>query len=73
MTARTSTPITAAVLGAACISSSAVLMKLASTSASVTALARCVFALPVLGALVMYERRRGARALPARGRWLARL
>jgi drug/metabolite transporter (DMT)-like permease len=71
--ARVSTPVAAAVLGAACISSSAVVMKLASTSASITALGRCVFALPLLGALVMYERRRGARPLPARGRWLARL
>jgi drug/metabolite transporter (DMT)-like permease len=69
----TRTPIAAALLGAACISSSAVVMKLASTSASITALGRCVFALPLLGALVMYERRRGAQALPARGRWLARL
>jgi drug/metabolite transporter (DMT)-like permease len=73
VTARTSTPVVAALLGAACISSSAVVMKLASTSASITALGRCVFALPLLGALVMYERRRGAQALPARGRWLARL
>jgi len=73
VTARTSTPIVAALLGAACISSSAVVMKLASTSASITALGRCVFALPLLGALVVYERRRGAQALPARGRWLARL
>src|SRR5579862_4288974 len=69
----TRTPIAAALLGAACISSSAVVMKLGSTSASITALGRCVFALPLLGALVMYERRRGAQALPARGRWLARL
>ena len=72
MPART-TPIAAAIGGAACISSSAVLMRLASTSASITALGRCVFALPLLGALVVYERRRGARALPARSRWLARL
>ena len=71
--ARTTTPVAAALLGAACISSSAVVMKLASTSASITALGRCVFALPLLGALVAYERRRGAQALPARGRWLARL
>ncbi len=70
---RTGTPVAAALLGAACISSSAVVMKLASTSASITALGRCVFALPLLGALVIYERRRGAQALPARGRWLARL
>ncbi len=70
---RARTPIAAAVAGAACISSSAVLMRLASASASVTALGRCVFALPLLGALMLYERRRGAQALPARSRWLARL
>src|SRR5579862_2970413 len=70
---RMSMPVAAALLGAACISSSAVVMKLASTSASITALGRCVFALPLLGALVLYERRRGAQALPSRGRWLARL
>jgi drug/metabolite transporter (DMT)-like permease len=66
-------PIAAATAGAACISSSAVLMRLASTSASITALGRCVFALPLLGALVIYERRRGAQPLPGRSRWLARL
>jgi drug/metabolite transporter (DMT)-like permease len=48
-------------------------MRLASASASVTALGRCVFALPLLGALVVYERRRGAPPLPGRSRWLARL
>jgi drug/metabolite transporter (DMT)-like permease len=67
------TPIAAATAGAACISSSAVLMRLASTSASLTALGRCAFALPLLGALVVYERRRGAQPLPRRSRWLARL
>ncbi len=66
-------PVAAATAGAACISSSAVLMRLASTSASITALGRCAFALPVLGALVIYERRRGAQPLPGRSRWLARL
>src|SRR5580693_1272458 len=50
-------------------------MQLAGTSASLTALGRCVFALPVLGAMMIYERRRGSSAgvLTARGRWLARL
>ncbi len=67
------TPIAAATAGAACISSSAVLMRLAATSASITALGRCAFALPLLGALVVYERRRGAQPLPWRSRWLARL
>jgi drug/metabolite transporter (DMT)-like permease len=73
MPARTVPPIAAALAGAACISSSAVVMKLAATSASLTALGRCVFALPVLGAVVWYERRRGAAPLPRRSRWLARL
>jgi len=66
-------PLAIAVAGAACISSSAVVMKLAGSSASVTALGRCAFALPVLGLLTMLDRRRGAAPLAARGRWLARL
>lgn len=74
-------PLAFAVAGSACISSSAVVMQLAGTSASVAALGRCVFALPVLGVLILLERRRSARRpaaargrrLAARGRWLARL
>src|ERR1700751_5229651 len=62
----------AAVAGAACISTSAVVMKLAGSSASMTALGRSGFALPVLGLLAWREQRRGA-AMPARSRWLARL
>jgi len=48
-------------------------MRLASTSPSITALGRCVFALPVLGALMLLERRRGAPPMSSRSRWLARL
>ena len=69
-------PLAAAAAGAICISSSAVLMKLASTaSPSVVALGRCAFALPVLGALALRERRRGGGTtpMPSRSRWLARL
>src|SRR6516165_9252449 len=66
-------PVAAATAGAVCISSSAVLMKLADASPSITALGRCVFALPVLGVLAWAERRRGAPRLPSRSRWLARL
>ena len=69
-------PVAAAAAGAVCISSSAVLMKLASTaSPSVVALGRCAFALPVLGALALRERRRGGGTtpMPTRSRWLARL
>ena len=70
---KTMSPVAAAAAGAACISSSAVLMQLASTSASITALGRCAFALPVLGVLALLERKRGAPRLPSRSRWLARL
>ena len=69
-------PAAAVAAGAACISSSAVLMKLASTaSPSVVAFGRCAFALPVLGALALRERRRGGGTtpMPSRSRWLARL
>jgi drug/metabolite transporter (DMT)-like permease len=59
--------------GAVCISSTAVLMRLADTSASLASLGRCAFALPVLGALAWLERRRGAPPMPSRRRWLARL
>jgi drug/metabolite transporter (DMT)-like permease len=55
-------PVAAAVAGAACISSSAVVMQLAGSSPSATALGRCGFALPVLGVLAWLERRRGAAA-----------
>jgi drug/metabolite transporter (DMT)-like permease len=73
MPARPMPPAAAATAGAVCISSSAVLMKLAGTSPSITALGRCAFALPLLGALAWAERRRGAPPLPSRSRWLARL
>lgn len=73
MPVRTMPPVAAAMAGAACISSSAVLMRLASATASVTALGRCAFALPVLGALALLERRRGVPPMPSRSRWLARL
>jgi len=63
----------AAVAGAACISTSAVVMKLAGSSASMTALGRTAFALPALGLLAWLERRRGAAPMTARSRWLARL
>jgi drug/metabolite transporter (DMT)-like permease len=63
-----------AVAGAACISSSAVVMQLAGSSPSTTALARCGFALPVLFVLSLLERRRGAgQQMTARSRWLARI
>ncbi|MCW2934883.1 MAG: family transporter [Actinomycetia bacterium] len=66
-------PVVAAILGAACISSSAIVMRLAGSSASMTALGRCGIALPVLALLAWLERRRGSSRLTRRGRWLARI
>jgi drug/metabolite transporter (DMT)-like permease len=71
-------PTATVAAGAVCISSTAVLMRLAGTSASLAALGRCLFALPVLGALAWLERRPrkgrpGALPMPSRRRWLARL
>lgn len=66
-------PVVAAVLGAVCISSSAVVMRLADSSASMTALGRCGIALPVLALLTWLERRRDTARLTVRGRWLARV
>jgi drug/metabolite transporter (DMT)-like permease len=48
-------------------------MQLAGSSASMTALARCGIALPVLALLAWLERRRGSARLTRRGRWLARV
>jgi drug/metabolite transporter (DMT)-like permease len=65
--------VVAAVAGATCISSSAVVMQLAGSSPSATALGRCAFALPVLGTLAWLERRRtGGARMTTRSRWLAR-
>ena len=66
-------PLAAALAGAVCIASSAVLMRLAGSSAGVAALLRCAFALPVLAAVAARCRRRGAPPLPGRDRWRARL
>ena len=71
-------PTATVAAGAVCISSTAVLMRLAGTSASLAALGRCLFALPVLGSLAWLERRPGngrpgAPPMPSRRRWLARL
>jgi drug/metabolite transporter (DMT)-like permease len=60
-------PILLATLGAACISASAVLVKLANTGPATAAFYRCFFALPVLVALaVLEQRRRGRRPVGAR-------
>jgi drug/metabolite transporter (DMT)-like permease len=48
-------------------------MRLAGSSASMTALGRCAIALPVLALLAWLERRHGAARLTRQGRWLARV
>lgn len=64
---RRRSPVLLAVMGAACISASAVLVTLASTGPATTGLYRCVLALPLLLALALAERRRhGRRGLPGR-------
>ncbi len=65
--ALTRQPMLAAVLGAACISSSAVLVTLAHAGVATVAFYRCALALPALIALALLEqRRRGPRAVRAR-------
>ncbi|MDQ4023975.1 MAG: DMT family transporter [Actinomycetota bacterium] len=63
-------PLATAVLGALCIASSAVLVRLAASSPVTVALYRCLYALPVLGAITYLETRRFG-ALPRRSRNLA--
>lgn len=63
-----------AIAGALCISTSAIVMRLAGSSASMLALGRSGFALPVLAALLWLERRQrpAAGRLSSSSRWLAR-
>lgn len=62
-------PLLLAGLGAACISASAILVKLADTGTATAAFYRCFLALPVLGVLALTEQRRlGRRSPAARGR-----
>lgn len=68
MTGNARRPLVLAVLGAACISASAILVKLAGTGTATTAFFRCFLALPVLVALAVAEQRRhGPRRVAARG------
>ena len=68
--ALTDRPTLAAAAGAACIASSATLVRLADVEPATAATFRCLYALPVLGLLLLREDRRyGSR--PARDRWLA--
>ena len=57
--------LAAAALGAACLSASAVLIKLANTGPATAAFYRCFLALPVLFALAIVERRRRGPRRPA--------
>jgi drug/metabolite transporter (DMT)-like permease len=57
-------PVVPALLGAACISSSAIVVRLADSGAGTTAFFRCLLALPGLIVLAVWEqRRRGARSM----------
>jgi drug/metabolite transporter (DMT)-like permease len=61
-------PLLLAALGAACISASGILVKLADTGPATAAFYRCFLALPALGALALLERRRcGPRSLASHG------
>lgn len=66
----TERPLLAAVAGATCIASSATLVRLADTAPATAATFRCLYALPLLGLLMVREDRRyGTR--PSRDRWMA--
>ncbi len=66
-------PVLAAILGALTIAFSAIFVRLADVTPATAAIFRCVYALPLLGALAWYERRRyGPRAAgQARLAWIA--
>jgi drug/metabolite transporter (DMT)-like permease len=66
----TDRPVLAATAGAACIATSATLVRLADTAPATAATFRCLYALPVLGLIMLREDRRYGRR-PARDRWLA--
>jgi drug/metabolite transporter (DMT)-like permease len=59
--------------GASCTAASAVLVRLSVSSPTAAALFRCAFALPVLGVLVLIDRRRSHRVgMTRRATWIAR-
>jgi drug/metabolite transporter (DMT)-like permease len=66
-------PVLAAVLGALTIAFSAIFVRLADVTPATAAIFRCAYALPLLGGLAWYERRRyGPRAAgQARLAWIA--
>ena len=66
-------PLLTAALGAVCIASSGVLVRLSDASPVTVAVFRCLYALPILGAITLYEQKRSG-PLPARARrlgWVA--
>lgn len=63
-------PITTVALGAMCIASSGILVRLADTTPVTVAVYRCLLAVPLLGAITWFESRRLGR-LPVRSRNLA--
>jgi drug/metabolite transporter (DMT)-like permease len=66
----TDRPVLAAAAGAACIATSATLVRLADVEPATAATFRCLYALPILGLLMLREDRRFGRR-PARQRWIA--
>jgi drug/metabolite transporter (DMT)-like permease len=62
--------VLAAAAGAACIAASATLVRLADVAPATAATFRCLYALPVLGLLMLREDRRFGRR-PPRQRWIA--
>ena len=63
-------PVLTAAAGAACIASSGVLVRLSDASPETVAVFRCLYAVPLLGALALWEDRSVGR-LPPRARYLA--
>ena len=63
-------PVATAAAGAACIASSGVLVRLSAATPETVAVFRCLYALPVLGALALWEAR-SLGSLPARTKRLA--
>jgi drug/metabolite transporter (DMT)-like permease len=66
----TTNPVVTAAIGALCIATSAVLVRLADTTPVTVAVYRCLYALPFLGAIAFVERKRFGD-LPVRSKKLA--
>lgn len=68
-------PLGLAALGALCIASSGILVRLAATTPETVAVFRCLYALPVLGLITFFETRRSGSIAPRSRRlaWIAGL